>query len=96
MSQQLVWGNLLHLSQNMWTDRDGPGIYWPMRDHLLFDKNMWDELTEQMARVGMNMLVIDLGDGVLKAPWKPTTPEWRDHHFNAIQFVAEAIQSWQI
>jgi hypothetical protein len=64
MSQPFIWGNLLHLSQNMWTDRDGPDVYWSMRDHLLFNKDLWDELTEEMVNAGMNLLVIDLGDGV--------------------------------
>ena len=69
----LVWGNLLHLSFNMWADRPvekwgalskedlGIVTYQP---YLRFDKKLWEDLTKHMADVGMNMVVIDLGDGV--------------------------------
>ena len=36
-----------------------------MRDHVRFDRGLWDDITQKMADVGMNLLVIDLGDGVL-------------------------------
>lgn len=51
----LSWGNLLHLSFNMWL---------PYQPDLRFDDKLWEELTQRMADVGMNMIVIDLGDGV--------------------------------
>lgn len=63
----LIWGNLLHLSYNMWCDWDAPawknrqGVYRP---YLRCDLKMWHELIQKMAAGGMNMLVIDLGDGV--------------------------------
>lgn len=67
----LIWGNLLHLSFNMWSDRPfdwGPHTvtseelcYQP---YLRCDDKLWEELTQRMADAGMNMLVIDLGDGV--------------------------------
>ncbi len=65
-SPPLMWGNLLHLSYNMWADRDYPDAreYTVMKDHLRFDRSLWDDLTQKMADVGMNLLVIDLGDGV--------------------------------
>jgi hypothetical protein len=63
-----IWGNLLHLSGNMWSDRPGgngargqaPGFC----DKLRFDMDLWRELTQKMAMEGLNLLVIDLGDGV--------------------------------
>ena len=63
----LLWGNLLHLSYNMWSDRDYPDAreHTVMRDHVRFDRGLWDDITQKMADVGMNLLVIDLGDGVL-------------------------------
>jgi hypothetical protein len=65
----LIWGNLLHLSFNMWVDRPvqewghlskediGIVTYQP---YLRFDEKLWEELTKRMANVGMNMVVIDL------------------------------------
>jgi hypothetical protein len=66
MNEPMLWGSLLQLSHNMWSDRDDPQApeYWPVRDHLLFDDSLWNDLIQQMARSGMNLLVIDLGDGV--------------------------------
>jgi hypothetical protein len=64
--RQLIWGNLLHLSMNMWCDWDAPelkgddSIYRP---DLRFDRSLWDVL-KKMQQAGMNLLVIDLGDGV--------------------------------
>jgi hypothetical protein len=67
----LRWGNLLHLSYNMWCDRslkpsdpitiNEAAHYQP---YLRCDDKLWKELTERMANAKMNMLVIDLGDGV--------------------------------
>ena len=65
----LIWGNLLHLSVNMWRDRPvepstpikEAATYQP---YLRFDDKLWKDLTKRMADVGMNMVVIDLGDGV--------------------------------
>jgi len=65
----LIWGNLLHLSYNMWRDRlveqNTPVLkattYQP---YLRCDDKLWEELTKRMADVGMNMVVIDMGDGV--------------------------------
>ncbi len=70
---KLIWGNLLHLSYNMWCDRiveQLPGMTrarteincW--RPYLRFDEGLWTDLTARMADAGMNLLLIDLGDGV--------------------------------
>ena len=76
----MVWANLLHLSYNMWEDsvplkyRDEnyncitcqEAREWahPYRPFLTFDDPTWDALLKEMAAVGMNMVVIDLGDAV--------------------------------
>jgi hypothetical protein len=73
----MIWGNLLHLSYNMWNDREcaeNP-LYWAARDTLLFDRTLWDDLLVQMAEAGFNMVVIDLGDGV----------HWQSHPEIAVQ-----------
>ena len=73
-----IWANLLHLGTNMWSDRlntpDHPCTTIPKTvkntyafgrtDRLRFDDRVWKDLTERMAAIGMNMLVIDLGEGV--------------------------------
>lgn len=63
----MIWGNLLHLSYNMWADRDDPDTeleYIGARPYLRFDEDLWNDLLMRMADAGMNMVVIDLGDGV--------------------------------
>lgn len=76
----MIWANLLHLSYNMWEDnvplkyRDEnyncttcqEAREWahPYRPFLTFDNPTWDALLKEMAAVGMNMVVIDLGDAV--------------------------------
>lgn len=75
-----IWANLLHLSYNMWEDtvppkyRDDGYQYatcqeareWAhgYRPNLTFDDAAWDALLKEMAAAGMNMVVIDLGDGI--------------------------------
>lgn len=63
--RKMIWGNLLHLSMNMWEDWDAPGkemrSYYP---YLRFDEKLWNDLLIRMESVKMNMVVIDLGDGV--------------------------------
>ena len=63
----MIWANLLHLSTNMWCDRDCPewGLeYISAKPFLRFDYDFWTELLRKMVQVGMNTVVIDLGDGI--------------------------------
>jgi len=63
----MVWGYLLHLGLNMWSDRA-----WPDRSHpylaaqpfLRFDEALFRDLLPRMRDAGLNMLVIDIGEGV--------------------------------
>lgn len=68
-----IWGNLLHLGFNMWADRvvDSWGGSMPetkdwvvASDKLRFDRKLWNDLLAQMAAVKMNLVVIDLGEGI--------------------------------
>ena len=72
-ARKFLWGYLLHLSTNMWSDRQvsewGPlkGAdlqYVCAQPYLRFDETLWNDLVERMAGAGMNLIVIDLGDGV--------------------------------
>ena len=49
--RQFIWGNLVHLSMNMWCDWDAPelkgddSIYRP---ELRVDRSLWNDLLRQM------------------------------------------------
>ena len=61
----LIWANLIQLSYNMWEDRPEPKMeerYY--RPFLQFDESLWNDILKKMNEDGMNMVVIDLGDGV--------------------------------
>lgn len=78
--RNMIWANLLHLSYNMWEDSVPPKYRdenfkcttcqeereWAhgYRPNLTFDDNVWDALLKEMAAIGMNMVVIDLGDAI--------------------------------
>ncbi|HOF20886.1 MAG TPA: twin-arginine translocation signal domain-containing protein [Bacteroidales bacterium] len=95
-SGKLIWAYLIHLSYNMWEDNVPPKYRdedykctscqeareWAhgFRPNLTFDYEVWDALLPEMAAAGINMVVIDLGDGVeyeshpeiaVKNAWKP-------------------------
>jgi hypothetical protein len=85
----LISANLLHLSYNMWCDRLPSSWghythdqlhYIQVSDTLRFDDTLWRDLTEEMAKAGLNMVVIDLGDAIqyeshpeiaVKKAWSP-------------------------
>lgn len=80
----LMWGSLLHLSYNMWSDRPAPEWnldYISYEPQLRFDESLWRDLLAGMAAAGMNLVVIDLGDGVqydshpeiaVRGAWSPS------------------------
>ena len=69
----LIWAALLHMGTNMWCDQV-PKAWGPYKgedlklvcaaDHVRFDEKVWRTLTDRMAKVGMNMVVIDLGEAI--------------------------------
>lgn len=64
-SPALIWANLIHLSYNMWEDRFAPERARRCYDpRLRFDDALWNDLLIRMRDAGMNMVVLDLGDGV--------------------------------
>ena len=62
-----IWAYLIHLSTNMWCDREaeewGVEHFW-YKPYMRFDMDLWREMVPKMVEAGVNMLVIDLGDGV--------------------------------
>ncbi len=68
----MIKANLLHLGTNMWREESVT--------KLNFDEPTWREITAAMPAAGFNMLVIDLGEGVVypshpelavKGSWSP-------------------------
>jgi hypothetical protein len=59
-----MWGCLLHLSYNFWVEYSSPSPYRGYRPYLQLSEALWNDATEKMAKEGMNMVIIDLGDGV--------------------------------
>ena len=68
-----IWAGLFHMGTNMWSDQ--PVTSWgPYKgddlklvcqaDHVRFDEKVWRTLTDRMVQVGMNMVVIDLGEAI--------------------------------
>jgi hypothetical protein len=65
--EKLIWANLIHLSYNMWHDRvanERPRGSNHAQPYLRFDDSLWNDLLLKMQETGMNMVVLDLGDGV--------------------------------
>jgi len=64
--KETIRAYLAHLSYNMWSDREVPerDDYYSAKPYLRFDMDLWDDILHRMLEVGMNMVVIDLGDGV--------------------------------
>lgn len=71
---KIIWANLIHLSYNMWADRDISYVAETSGEtglediqsapYLRFDTGLWNDLLKQMVKAGINLVVIDLGDGV--------------------------------
>ena len=72
--QDFIWAGLFHMGTNMWNDSIPEKGWEPYvgefkhfiaaADHLRFDEKVWRSLTARMAEVGMNMVVIDLGEAI--------------------------------
>ena len=63
--QDKIWACLLHLSFNMWEEYISPHrAFRGFRPDLELDEPLWHEAVQTMAKNGMNMVVIDLGDAV--------------------------------
>ena len=58
----MIWANLIHLGYNMWLDRGTTDL--AAKPYLRFDESLWNDLLPAMVKAGVNMVVIDLGEGV--------------------------------
>ncbi|MBR4617273.1 MAG: Tat pathway signal protein, partial [Kiritimatiellae bacterium] len=77
-NEGMVWGLMMQLGHNMW--REMPLCTNGMteaqldgcaRDFNRTDQKVWDEVTERAAKSGVNLLLIDLGEGMVY----PSHPE---------------------
>ena len=89
----MIWAELLHLTGNMWTDRTAD-CYKTQRakdqafsPKLVFDRGTWDRAVSRMAEAGMNMVLIDVGDGVVYVAVN-------EGKFNRLDAAKKAIDSF--
>lgn len=62
-----IWAYLIHLGFNMWLDWEHPNYKDSdiiSTDLLRCEKEVWNKLIEEMPKNGINMVVIDLGEGI--------------------------------
>ncbi len=73
VSCEFLWGALLHMGTNMWSDIPVKrwGKFKPEElhlvceaDHLRFNEAVWQKITGGMKDAGMNLVVIDLGEAL--------------------------------
>jgi len=66
--KDLFWANLVHISFEMWWDRELPPDaerkYYEAKPYLRVDDALWNDILAKMRAAGMNMIVLDLGNGV--------------------------------
>ena len=63
-SSEMIWGYLVHLSYNMWSDREMDRPHLKAQPELRFDERLWSDMLARMADAGVNMVVIDVGDAI--------------------------------
>ncbi len=62
-----IWAYLIHLGYNMWLDWEHPNYKDSdivSTDFLRCEKEVWDRLIEEIPKNGINMVLIDLGEGI--------------------------------
>ena len=70
MSDNKIRAALLHLGSNMWRKKgfDGPPVKdvedFVYRDEMFCQKEVWIRVTNMMAKLEFNTVVIDIGEGV--------------------------------
>ena len=94
--QTFTWGTLIHFGMNNWrskplatcpypggldaAQREAVRVQYGVADHVRFDEETFHRITEKMAAIGMNMVVIDLGEALaypshpelaVKGSWSP-------------------------
>lgn len=52
--KEKMWSLLVHLSMSM----------WGKKDHLMFDDGFWTYILKESEKMGINAIVLDIGDGI--------------------------------
>lgn len=69
-SGELAWACLFHFGTHMWGERPASvekaksGSLGGTCEHFRFDEEVWRRWTDAMANGGMNMVVMDIGEGL--------------------------------
>ena len=66
--EDIIWALLLHLGYRMWGDEKKDA---KLPDRLFCDDATWRRVIDRMAEVGMNTVVVDVGEGIVL----PSHPE---------------------
>lgn len=63
MKHEMMWAYLIHLSNNMWSDRpDSPKS--PFHQTLDLDEATWRQVIDFLPKQGINTVLIDVGDAI--------------------------------
>ena len=69
MSKDLIWSYFLQLSNHMWDDETTTRSTWYTPNVYLEsdmpELNVWDDIIKYVAGLKYNMVIVDVGDGVL-------------------------------
>jgi hypothetical protein len=60
----MMWGYLIHLSDNMWGDPGSTIKIAPYFPELSLDEVVWRQVIDFLPSQGINTVVIDVGDGI--------------------------------
>ena len=54
--KEKMWSLLVHLNKNMWSSS--------VQETNAWDEGMWDYILEESVKVGINAIVLDVGNGI--------------------------------
>lgn len=75
MDKDFIWSTLVHIGTRMWNDRPQD-----LKDALDFDEGVYRAITGRMAKIGVNLAVLDIGESLIypshpelaiKGSWSP-------------------------
>ncbi len=68
MSDEMIWAQLVHFGHNFWLDRDARPFcdfeYTIAEDTMRFDREVWNDVIDELVKSGANAVLMDVGDGL--------------------------------
>jgi len=64
MRKEMIWAYLIHLGYNMWSDGPNQRQDTPFYEKLYADDDIWKKVVDFLPSQGINMLLIDVGEGL--------------------------------